>query len=396
MRRVLLTIAIAATVVAASVALAGTNGDDSGRKSSVAHGARAATQAVGSVSSSTSTTTTSLPVPNSDGTLTLLDTVTGDISPKSVVASGRGLVFAQNMMYKHSVTVYDETGGLVKTIPDTVDLAAFGVTGHPGTSRGAPVEVAFSPDGTKAYVSNYSMYGEGFGPEGSDQCHPSDGYDRSYVYRIDVKSLSVDNVILVGSVPKYVATTPDGRYVIVTNWCSFDASIIDTATGTEVKRIPLGAYPRGIVVTPDSSTAYIAVMGTHDIARVDLATFGVSWIYGVGSGPRHLVMSPDGATLYATLNGEGTVAKIDAASGTVQAKVRTGNAPRSMAISTDGRHLYVVNYESGTMSELDATTMADVQDVQTGFHPIGITYDRATGHIWVANYSGSIMIFGTS
>ncbi len=334
-------------------------------------------------------------MPDSDGTLTLLDTVTGDISPKSVVASGRGLVFAQNMMYKHSITVYDRSGGLVKTIPDTVDLAAFGVTDHPGTSRGAPVEVAFSPDGSKAYVSNYSMYGEGFGPEGSDQCHPADGYDRSYVYRIDVKTLTIDDVILVGSVPKYVATTPDGRYVIVTNWCTFDASIIDTATQTEVERIPLGAYPRGIVVTPDSSTAYVAVMGTHDIARIDLATFGVSWIYGVGSGPRHLVMSPDGATLYATLNGEGTVAKIDPASGTVQTKVRTGSAPRSMAISTDGKHLYVVNYESGTMSELDATTMADVQDVQTGYHPIGITYDRTTGDVWVANYTGSIMIFGT-
>ena len=31
-------------------------------------------------------------------------------------------------------------------------------------------------------------------------------------------------------VPKYVAVTPDNRYVLVTNWCSFDLSVIDRAT----------------------------------------------------------------------------------------------------------------------------------------------------------------------
>ena len=357
------------------------------------HRASRPARTASAAASPSSTTTTTLPIPSSDGTLHVVRTVTGDISPKSVVASGRGLVFAQNMMYRHTITVYDRNGDLVKTIPDTVDLASFGVPGHPGTSQGAPVEVAFDPSRRYAYVSNYSMYGSGFGPEGSDSCHPADGYDRSFVYRVDVKSLTIDHVVEVGSVPKYVAVSPDGKYVVVSNWCTFDASIIDVATQTEVKRIPLGPYPRGIVISPDSRTAYVAVMGTHDIARIDLGSFATSWIRGVGAGPRHLVLSPDGTTLYATLNGEGRVAKIDPVDGVVQTKVSTGSNPRSMAISTDGRYLYVVNYESGTMSKIDAATMQTVQSVKTGYHPIGITYDRATGDVWVANYTGSIMIF---
>ena len=63
-------------------------------------------------------------------------------------------------------------------------------------------------------------------------------------------------------VPKYVAVTPDNRYVLVTNWCSFDLSVIDRATFKEVRRIPLGTDPRGIAVNPASSVAYIAVMGS--------------------------------------------------------------------------------------------------------------------------------------
>ena len=70
--------------------------------------------------------------PSSDGRLEKVETITGDISPKSVVASGTGLVFAQNMMYTHTVTVYDRDGELVTTIPDAVDLVAFGVDGPPG------------------------------------------------------------------------------------------------------------------------------------------------------------------------------------------------------------------------------------------------------------------------
>jgi YVTN family beta-propeller protein len=393
MRRIVFALLIAATVVGVSVAIAAQR-DSSSDDPVGGTAVRASGDDGSTTTTSTSTTTTTLAVPSSDAPLKVLRTVGTNISPKSVVASGRGLVFAQNMMYKHSVTVYDRNGELVKTIPDTVDLSQYGVTGHPGISRGAPVEVAFSPDGSKAYVSNYSMYGAGWGPEGSDECHPSDGYDSSFVYRVDVKSLAIDNVIAVGSVPKYVATTPDGKYVIVTNWCTFDASIIDVATQKEIKRTPLGPYPRGIVVTPDSKTAYLAVMGTQNIARVDLTNFTTSWIYGVGQGPRHLVLSPDGRTLYATLNAEGKVAKIDAASGTVQSKVTTGRAPRSMTISADGKYLYVVNYESGTMSKVDTATMQTVQTLPTGFHPIGITYDRTTGNVWVANYTGSIMIFG--
>jgi YVTN family beta-propeller protein len=305
-------------------------------------------------------------------------------------------VFAQNMMYRHSVTVYDRNGELVKTIPDTVNLADFGIPGYPTPVQGAPVEAAFSPDGKYGYVSNYSMYGEGFGPEGDDDCPQQNNYDNSFVYRISTETLAIDGVIPVGKVPKYVAVTPDNKYVLTTNWCSYDLSVADTATNQEVQRIPIGSYPRGIVVSPDSKTAYVAVMGSQDIARVDLATFAVSYIRGVGGGPRHLVISPDGASLFVTLNAEGKVAKVDPVNGVVQYKVATGQAPRSMAISTDGQSLYVVNYESSTMSKLSTADLAEVQTVQTGYHPIGVTYDRTTGAVWVANYGGTIQIFGSA
>ncbi|MGL5065222.1 MAG: peptidoglycan-binding protein, partial [Microcoleus sp.] len=70
----------------------------------------------------------------------LVKTIYGKISPKSIVYSGNGLFFAQNMMYNHTITVYDRNFNLVKTIPDTVKLANYGLTKFKGNYQGAPVE----------------------------------------------------------------------------------------------------------------------------------------------------------------------------------------------------------------------------------------------------------------
>ncbi len=341
---------------------------------------------------SQTTATVAPPRPRSDTLrLALEHTIAGRISPKSVAASGTGLVFAQNMMYRHTVTVYDRSYRLVRTIPDAVRLADYGIRG--GTVRGAPVEAAFSPDGRAAYVSNYSMYGPGYGREGHDVCSPADRYPGSFVYRIDTARLAVDRVIPVGSVPKFVAVTPDGRLLLVSNWCSYSLSVVDTRSGHELRRLPLGAYPRGIAVDPAARTAYVAVMGSRDIAIVDLRRFRLGWIRGVGSGPRHLVMDPAGRYLYVTLNGEGTVAKVRLADRRVVARRATGGAPRSMTIAPDARSLYVVNYRSNSVSKLRTGDLRVVQTVATNPSPIGITYDPAAARVWVACYSGSILVF---
>lgn len=328
--------------------------------------------------------------PASEGRLVEVHVIAGDISPKSLTATGTGLVFAQNMMYRHTITVYDRGFDLVATISDSVEPADFGHA-LTGTYQGAPVEAAATPDGRYVFVSNYSMYGPGH-REGRDSCSPQDGFRDSFVYRIDTRTLQIDQMIEVGAVPKYLAVTPDGRTLLVTNWCSYDVSVVDVSTAIEVARIPMGRYPRGIAVAPDSGTAWIAVMGESRLVAVDLGTRSIRDLPGVGGGPRHLQVGPDGAHLYVTLNSDGLVAKVDATTGEVVATVRTGQAPRSAVLSADGTALYVVNYESDTVAKVATADMAVLQTVDVGHHPIGITVDDATRQVWVASYSGTITV----
>ena len=144
----------------------------------------------------------------------------------------------------HNLSVFDAfTRKLferLKTIPDGVDLARFGYRGHPGTSQGAPVEGAVSPDRKFFYVTNYSMYGNNFGPEGSDDCGGPSGLSLSFVYRVSVKTLEITGVAQVGMVPKYIAVTPNNKYILVTNWCSFDLSVIDRRTQPKIREAVQG------------------------------------------------------------------------------------------------------------------------------------------------------------
>ena len=325
--------------------------------------------------------------------LALVKTITGDISPKSVRSSGTGLVSAHNMMYRHSVTIYDSnTQELIKRVPDSVKLSDFGYTKYSGTYKGSPVEGAFSPDGQYLYVTNYAMYGKGFNKEGTDICSPANGFDSSFVYRINLSNYKIDGVYAVGSVPKVIEVTPDNKYILVTTWCSYTLDVISVAKQKKVKSLKIGRYPRGIAVSADSSKAYVAEMGGSNIHEIDLTDFTKKLI-PIGVNPRAIVLSPDNSKMYVTLNMAGKVAAWDLVNHKSLGSVKTGKAARSLAISSDGTALFVVNYASGTLSKVRASDLKVLQTVKVCASPIGITYDQPTSRTWVACYGGSIKVF---
>ena len=332
-------------------------------------------------------------VVSADTKMSLVKTITGTISPKSVRSSGNGLVSAHNMMYNHSVTIYDaNTFELLKKVSDSVQLSKFGYSKYSSMYKGAPVEGSYSPDGKYLYVTNYAMYGKGYTREGHDTCSPASHYDTSFLYRINLENYEIDNVYPVGSVPKVVEATPDNKYVLVSNWCSYDLKVISVASQKVVKTIKIGRYPRGIAISNDSKKAYVAEMGGNQIHVINLEDFSVTYI-PIGSNPRAIVLSPDNSMMYVTMNLSGKVASWDLVANKAGKTVKTGQAARSLAISSDGTALFVVNFVSDTVSKLRTSDMKIMQTIKVCNEPIGITYDSPTSRTWIACYGGSIKVF---
>ena len=313
-------------------------------------------------------------------------------SPKSVVASTNGHVITQNMMYTHGVSVFKADGTAVTRIGDTIPRRMLGLRGK-GSVQGAPVEAAFSPNGQFAYVSNYYMTGTGFNKKGFDKCSGSVKYDPSYLYKIDMSTYKVVGAVKVGSVPKYVAVTPNNKYALVSNWCSYTISVIDLASFTEVQQIRVGRYPRGIVTTKDSSRAYFTVMGEGKIGFINLETLTPTIWRSAARTPRHVVLNPDDSILYVTHNLSSIVTSHNAQTGRVLRRVATGTEPRTMDIAPDGSALYVVNYQSNTLTVVDTRTMLVTQSISTPPKPIGVAYEPTLKRVWVASYGGQIRVY---
>ena len=142
-RRAVLLLALAAALTASGVMILRAKDGGTATAAAPAATTTAAPPAATTAAAEPTTTETKAPTrvgrPSDRTRMRLIRTITGDIAPKSVASSGTGFVTAQNMMYRHSVTVYNaRTMKLVKTIPDSVDLGKLGWGGHPGISQGAP------------------------------------------------------------------------------------------------------------------------------------------------------------------------------------------------------------------------------------------------------------------
>jgi YVTN family beta-propeller protein len=322
----------------------------------------------------------------------LVSEIHGRISPKSIVYNGNGIFSAQNMMYRHTVTLYNSQGELLKTIDDKTSLKSYGFEEYKDDSYyGAPVEACFSEKGKFLWVSNYSMLGSEFKKEGCDGCSGT-GFDPSFVYKINTSTYEIENVIKVGSVPKYLALNEKTNVMLVTNWSSSDVSIVDLITEKEIKKVKIGKHPRGVDITTDGKTAYITVMGGYDIVKLNLQTFETSIIESVGKAPRHIVLSENDDFLYCTINSANQILKLNLATDErVFCKVKS--APRTMVLSANQKFIYVVNYFTDSFQKIDAETMIVLETKETGHHPIGISANWETSEVWVACYSGVIQIF---
>jgi YVTN family beta-propeller protein len=67
------------------------------------------------------------------------------------------------------------------------------------------------------------------------------------VYDYDLATMKVSTEVHVGKCPSWVATSPDGRYVAVSNSSSDDASIIDRKSRQEIARVKVGRVPKRLL-----------------------------------------------------------------------------------------------------------------------------------------------------
>ncbi len=141
--------------------------------------------------------------------------------------------------------------------------------------HGAPSQIAFSPDGSQAYL----VTGEG-------------------LWTFSTKTDKVTGEIKGLGGPRSLAVSPDGKWIYVTDSDGNSLKVVSAATGQVTATIPVGELPWDVIVSADGKTVYVANPDSNSISVISAATNQVTATISVPGDPDTVALTPDGSQLW--------------------------------------------------------------------------------------------------
>ena len=228
-------------------------------------------------------------------------------------------------------------------------------------------------------------------------------------YIIDVATLTLKKEIPVGFAPEHLAFSPDGRYYYQGNPDGDSISVIDMVSLTVIKTIPGFAEPLNITFTPDGSKAYVANYGSHWVGVIDVSRHELLKKIHVGSAPAIAALDPerylggikgvsnvsisnDGRYLYAADGDLGIVTVIDSREDKVIKKIPVGADPWRAYMSHDGRYAVTANNGDETISIIDTQSNTVVATLESGPEMMGINFAAGKAFV-ISSTTGFLYVY---
>lgn len=228
-------------------------------------------------------------------------------------------------------------------------------------------------------------------------------------YIIDVATLTLVKEIPVDFAPEHLAFSPDGRYYYQGNPDGDSISVIDMVSLTEIKRIPGLVMPLNITFTPDGTKAYIGNYGAHWVGVIDVTRHELLKKIQVGSVPgvarfdpeRYLgdikgvsnaSISNDGRYIYAADGDLAIVAVIDTRDDRVVKTIRVGADPWRAYMSHDGRYAITINNGDETISIIDTSDNEVAATLEAGPDMTGVNFAGGKAFV-ISATSGFVYVY---
>ena len=204
--------------------------------------------------------------------------------------------------------------------------------------------------------------------------------------------------IKVGSQPKGVAVSSDGKIAYVVNSGENSVSVIDLGNGAEITKVSVGESPYDVALS-SKGRAYVINNLSRDLSIIDTRTNVLEATVKLDWAPTALAISPDGSKVLAT-NGILDIARvadssaiIDETTGETVEKWPVGGL--DVTFSPDGKLAYLGNYpvsaSTGNLGivEPGGKVIAAVQ-LRDGLAPlrIALSPDGRRAYVLASNYLG--------
>ena len=254
-----------------------------------------------------------------------------------------------------------------------IDLGTNSLAGSITVGTG-PRDVAITPDGRFAYVTNED--------EGT----------------VSVIATATNTVVGppialgAGAKPRGIAISPDGQMAWVADSGDDMVSVIATATNTMVGApIEVGKEPDGVAISPDSTAAFVVQKGGN-VAIINTTTRAVTGTVPDALGPSQIVIGPRGGRAFITNRGSDSVTAFNPANGQVAGTpITVGAQPSGIAIGPSGTLAYAAGFGDGTLTPVNTATSAPGAAI-TGFNgPEGVAVNPGGTQLYVSNSGGGVI-----
>lgn len=214
---------------------------------------------------------------------------------------------------------------------------------------------------------------------------------------VDPSSYEVVDRLPTGAGPHEVAISPDGRLAWVSDYGTGESpghtlTVLDLVERRVDATVDLGSYtrPHGIAVSADGATVWVTAEGARAVVELDARSRAIRTVWRTDQNVSHMVVpTPDERKLYVANIGSGSVSVVDREAGTVTS-VPTGAGAEGIDVTPDGSEVWVTNRGEGTISILDVSADTVLATFESGGEvPIRVKISPDGGEAWVSNAGSS-------
>jgi YVTN family beta-propeller protein len=143
--------------------------------------------------------------------------------------------------------------------------------------------------------------------------------------------------------PVELRFSPDGSKLYVVCEDDDSVLAVDLRTRRVIGRAKVGHRPQDVAVSPDGKTLYVSNSWSDTVSEVDAKTLSVRSTLPVGWGPVGLTLDRRGKVLYVANSIGNDVSLLDLSRGVEIKRLAAWRSPHQVALSRDGRSVYVSN-----------------------------------------------------
>ncbi|MCW8871665.1 YncE family protein [Pseudomonadota bacterium] len=220
---------------------------------------------------------------------------------------------------------------------------------------------------------------------------------------IDLANMEAYKHVPVVGGPHEVAVSPDGERAIVTNYrkrggaVQKTLSLISLPGGDTLKTIDLGEFraPHDVQWVNDSEVV-CTVEDSQALLLVNVESGAVERVFKTGlDGSHMLALSPDRQRLYSSnMSGAGSVSVFDFQSGSKIKDIDTGQECEGVGVSPDGRWVWAGNRAEDTVSIIDTGSLEVVKTLPSPGFPYRVEFTPNGRYALVPHATSGTLMMG--